>query len=376
MALLHTAFRFAIYDKSKMFGIIAGILFAVVLIGQQLSIFSAMVENMKGLPRHNPDKIWVINPATQSAIQLLNIDIRVGNQLQSFAGVSHVYPIVETAGTVMSSSGTKFSVQIVGLKSPAYVGATSRFTPGTNLNSLINADAVIMDVTDTTLMNLHIGKYLTINDKRVYLSGLSIGMTGFGSLYVITTAERARQLSGLDAHYVNAYLLDIDTAQQSKAAIIASINSKMGHVRALEGRVFSKETLLFMLSTSNIAVSFGMMVLFATVAGFAIVGLTLYSSVNDRIRDYGTIKAIGGSNSFLRKLILLQALMYAIAGFSVSYGLLLLMQMAFAGGRLDVEYPAWLIALLIGITVSISLLSSLIAMRKIVKLEPVEIFRM
>jgi putative ABC transport system permease protein len=360
-----------------MFGIIAGILFAVVLIGQQLSIFSAMVENMKGLPRHNPDKIWVINPLTQSTMQLLNIDVRVGNQLQSFPGVRYVYPIVVVGGTAKSPTGTKISVQIIGLKSPDYVGAAVEFTPNTNLNTLLNADAVIMDVTDTAIMNnMHVGVYFTINDKRVYLSGLSIGMTGFGASYVITTAERARQLSGLDASYVNAYLLDIDTAQQSKAAIISAINTQMGHVRAVEGRVLSTETLFFMLKTSNIAVSFGMMVLFATVAGFAIVGLTLYSSVNDRIRDYGTIKAIGGSNSFLRKLILLQALMYATAGFGVSYGLLLLMQMAFEGGRLNVVYPAWLIALLIGITASISLLSSLIAMRKIVKLEPVEIFRM
>jgi putative ABC transport system permease protein len=43
------------------------------------------------------------------------------------------------------------------------------------------------------------------------------------------------------------------------------------------------------------------------ISGFFIIGLTLYSSAVDRIRDYGTLKAIGATNGYITRLILLQS---------------------------------------------------------------------
>ena len=107
------------------------------------------------------------------------------------------------------------------------------------------------------------------------------------------------------------------------------------------------------------------------IGGFAIVGVTLYASVNDRIRDYGTIKAIGGSNGLIRRLILLQGVLYAGIGFSIAFGILSLTKIGSDDG-----FPAWLVGSLIGVTLFISIVSSLIAMCKITRLEPVQIFRM
>ncbi|MBC8152987.1 MAG: FtsX-like permease family protein [Bacteroidetes bacterium] len=374
-----TAFRFLTYDRSNLAGILAGIVVSVVLVGIELGTFNNMIDNSRGLTKNYPDNIWVVNPKTQSALQLLNLDVRVGRELQSIPGVRQVYPLVMAAGSAKSPKGTKLSVQIIGIQAPAFLGAAKTYTPETNINDLMNEGAVIFDKTELPkLDNMNIGDYLTINDQRVYLSGLSKGLTGFGSSYAITTLERARTLSGLSTDFVNAYFLTLDTAQASKAVIMNRINTDIGkgQVRAVEGQKLGDETILYMLTTSNIVASFLMMVVFSVVGGFAIVGVTLYSSVNDRIRDYGTIKAIGGSNGLIRQLILVQGVLYAVIGFSIAYVLLLLMQWASAGGQLELHYPNWLIGLLIGVTLFISIVSSLIAMRKITRLEPVQIFRM
>jgi ABC-type antimicrobial peptide transport system permease subunit len=47
-----------------------------------------------------------------------------------------------------------------------------------------------------------------------------------------------------------------------------------------------------------------------------------------------------------------------------------------SGGGLELSYPSVLIAGLIIVTLVISIVGSLLALRKITKLEPVEIFRM
>lgn len=372
-----TAFRFVTYDTSNLLGILAGIVVSVVLVGLELGTFNTMIDNSKGLTKNYPDYVWVVNSKTQSALQLQNLDVRVGRELESIPGVHRVYPLVFAAGSARSPKGTKLSVQIIGIQAPAFLGAARRYTPETDINDLINEGAVIFDKTEVPkLDNMKIGEYLTINDQRVYLSGLSMGLTGFGTSNVVTTLERARTLSNLSTDYVNAYLIRVDTTRFTRQAVIDQINTGIGQVRAVEGRTLGSETVRYMLTTSNVVASFLMMVVFSVVGGFAIVGVTLYSSVNDRLRDYGTIKAIGGRNSLIRKLILIQGVLYAVIGFSVAYILLLLMSAVSAGGQMEITYPGWLIGSLIGITCFISIVSSLIAMRKITRLEPVQIFRM
>lgn len=375
--MLKTAFRFLTYDRSNLLGILAGIIVSVVLVGIELGIFNSMAENAKGLTHNYPHYVWVVNPKTQSALQLQNLDVRVGRELQSLPGVQHVYPLVLTTGSAKSPGGTKLSVQILGIQAPEFRGGALSYTPSTNLLDLINEGAVIFDQTDLPkLDNMRIGEHLTVNDQRVYLSGLSRGMVGFGTSYVTTTLERARQLSGLSPNYVNAYLLAVDTTLVSRAAIIRRINVEIPQARAVGGEQLGTETMRYLLTTSNVVAGFLMMVVFSFMGGFAIVGVTLYSSVNDRIRDYGTIKAIGGSNGLLRRLILLQGVLYAGFGFGGAYAVLLLLQLGSAQTGVGLTFPGWLVGMLVFVTVFISLASSLIAMRKITRLEPVQIFRM
>jgi putative ABC transport system permease protein len=377
--MLHTAYRFLTYDKSKMFGILAGIVMSVVLIGQLLGIFNNMTESVRGLALKYGNYVWVISSKTQSVMQLQAIDVRVGRELQSIPGVERAYSIVLASGSAESPKGTKSALQfqIVGVQAPDFVGGSLAYAPGTNLGDLMNEGAVILDrVAVPRMDNIRVGEYFAINNQRVYVSGISIGMTGFGASYAITTIERARKLSGQSTDFVNAYLVAVDTTQTTRQAVADRIQQEIRQVRALEGKTLGAETLRFMLATSNVAVSFGMMVVFALVAGFVIVGLTLYSSVNDRIRDYGTIKAIGGSNGLIRRLILTQAVLYAVIGFGVAFGFLLLIKQALSGGEMEVHYPPLLIVILIAITLIISIISSLIALRKITRLEPVQIFRM
>jgi putative ABC transport system permease protein len=370
------AFYFMKYDISKLLGILFGIVISLFLMGQQLAIFNSMMGSMRGLARTNSEFIWVVNEKTQSAMQLQSLDVRIGRELMSIPGVKEVHPVIVAGGNAKLENGSKLSIQLVGIKEPKFIGAAKKYSPDTNLQELMTEGGVIVDKSDLqTMDNIKKGQHFLINDKRVSIVGMSEGMAGFGSGYVITTLERARVLGNMDNHSVSAFLVQtIDESNQQE--IIGLINSFIPHVKAWTGEDFGAETIANMMQTSNIAASFGLMVIFCVVAGFAIVGLTLFSSVNDRIRDYGTIKAIGGDNAFIRKLILTQATLYAIFGFLVSISLLLGYKALMAGGKLQVNFPAWLIFFLFIISLSISLAGSLFALRKIVRLEPVQIFRM
>jgi len=121
-------------------------------------------------------------------------------------------------------------------------------------------------------------------------------------------------------------------------------------------------------------ISFGSLVIFAVISGFFIIGLTLYSAALDRLTDYGTLKAIGASHAYVSRLIITQALLFALIGYSIALLLLYGFKTGVAKSGLIIQLDFSLCALLLGITLFMSIGGSLFAVFKIRKLEPASIF--
>jgi putative ABC transport system permease protein len=111
------------------------------------------------------------------------------------------------------------------------------------------------------------------------------------------------------------------------------------------------------------------------VVGTVIVGQTIYSSTIDRLKEFGTLKAIGAANRDLYRLIFSQALIYAAAGYVLGMG-------ASAGvARLSttlgspVTVSPALIAGMLFVTVAMCLLASFLSVARITRLEPAMVFK-
>jgi len=122
--------------------------------------------------------------------------------------------------------------------------------------------------------------------------------------------------------------------------------------------------------------SIGSLVIFAVFSGFFIIGLTLYSSAVDRIRDYGTLKAIGATNQYITRLILTQSFLFAVVGFIIAVILLEGFKAGVSNAGLLIKYSIREYTVLFLVTVFISVGSSLFfAIRTIRNVEPAAVFR-
>jgi len=374
--MLREAFKFMWYDKAKLFGILFGIVISVFLIGQQLSILFALLGGVSTLVDNNARYIWVTSNKTQQVAELPNLDLRLGRALYSVPGVRVASPLVVTGAALKFGDGSKATVTLVGAQAPAFRGGPWNVYGG-NAADLLPEGAVAADLFDQKLLNnVQKGERFEINGRRAYLALWTKGIRGFGNAYTFTTIERARLLGGIPTDKASAFLVEWHGGEARRDSVIANINVAIPGVRAWSAAEFSRSSVNVVLRTSGIATSFGLLVAFAIIAGLAIVGLTLYSAVNDRIRDYGTIKAIGGSNALLRRMILSQAALYAVSGFVLAYGLLEGFRLGTSNTGLIIRYPVLLLVFLVVVTLVISVLGSWFALRKITRLEPVQIFRM
>jgi putative ABC transport system permease protein len=125
----------------------------------------------------------------------------------------------------------------------------------------------------------------------------------------------------------------------------------------------------------QLGVSFGTSTSFGLIIGFIIVALSMFSSVIDNLREFGTLKAIGLTNLDLTRMLIVQSVLYAAIGSLVGLGMVGFMAAGISSANLAVIVPHWLVLLTPGVMAVLCMLASLLALRRVRKLEPGMVFR-
>ena len=372
--MFKTAFKFLSYDRPKSIGVVIGIIISVFLVGQQTGIFIFLTRAMSALVDNIEGDLWVVDNRTTNVNALAQIDVRIGRKIESLLGVRKAYPLVIAGGTAKFRGGKSAPVQLIGVDPPHFRGGPWNIVKG-RLVDLVEEGAVSTDIFDAeNLNNPSVGTSFEINGRRVFVALQTRGVRGFGATYVFTTLSRARALGRIPQSKCSAFLVDIEEGADP-ADIRDEINQRIFGVRAWLKRDFSRATVSTILASSGIAFSIGTLILFAAFAGMVIIGLTMYSAAVDRLRDYGTFKAIGADNAYIRNLILGQALFFALTGYSVAILLIEGFRKGIANTGVLFSYSLEIKIGFFIITLLISLGGAVFAMRRIAKLEPASVFR-
>ncbi len=374
--MFSTAFSFIKYDKAKSIGALFGIIISTFLIGQQTGIFLFLLNAMGSLADNSSGDLWVVDNRTTNANALTPIDVRNARQLASIPGVAKVYPVVITGGSARFADGRSAAVQIVGSDAPQFkMGPPSKLLYEGTYTDLIPEGAVSSDVYDSpALANSSLGTVFELNGKRAYIAARSKGVRGFGGVVMYTTLERARYLGNYSLDKVSAILVDV-TPGADVNVVKESINKTLFGVRAWTRPEFAVITKQTVLATTGIAISIGTLLIFAVLSGTIIIGLTLYSAALDRIRDYGTLKAIGASNGYITRLILLQAGMFALIGFTIGYSLVEAFRAGISNAGTIFHFNWPLRAVFFIVTFAICFTGAVFAIRRINSVEPAMVFR-
>ena len=372
--MLKFALQFIKFDKPKSIGVVLGIVISVFLVGQQTGIFLFLTGAMSALVDNTETDLWVVDNQTKNANALGQIDVRIGYQIESLPGVDKAYPVVIGGGLAKFYGGRSAPLQVIGVQPPRFVGGPWRIRQGI-MTDLLEEGAVSVEYFEKqNLNNARVGTEFEINGRRVFAAIETLGVRGFGATFIYTTIARARELTGIPRTMASAFLVNVREGEDA-ALLRDRINNQMFGIRAWTKEEFSKATVSTILSTSGIAFSVGTLIIFAAIAGFFIIGLTMYSAAVDRLRDYGTFKAIGADNSYIRNLILTQALFFSIVGYALAIALIEGFRGGIANSGVFFTYSPVIKISFFLITLFISLGGAFFAMRRIAKVEPASVFK-
>lgn len=378
--MLRTAFKFIKYDRSKSIGVIIGIVISIFLIGQQIGILGFLTGLMGGIienSREDIGQIWVVDNITQNANELGKIDERLVREIRSIEGVENSYPVVAANGLVKFNNGKTASVLLIGSEAPLFVAGPNKtkINKG-SVEDLTLEGAVSAEFFDEKTFDnsVELGNRVEINGKEAFIRVQTKNARGFAGSFFYTTLSKARYFGNYPDTKVSAIAVKVKKGY-NVADVVDNINSTIYGIKAWDAQELKQSTISFITISSNIGTSVGSLVVFAIISGFFIIGLTLYSAALDRIKDYGTLKAIGATNSYVRNLILLQSFIFALIGFSLAFMLLNGFKNGVANAGLVINYSVAEIFGLFLITVFISVGGSFFAIKKINSVEPASVFR-
>lgn len=375
--MLKTAWKFIRYDKAKSIGITVGIVISTFLIGQQIGIFLFLTGAMKALATSVKADIWVTDNKTRDVNQLGKLDISTLRNVQSLPGVALAFPILVTGGAANFQNGTSGNITLIGvdINQLNSVLDSSKIAAG-KVTDLELDGAVSGELYEKSNLgdNVNLGTPFEIDGKRAFFALQTRGFRGFGSSFCVTTLERARYFSNQSSDNISAVLVRVKPGTNADS-VAALINHSIYGVRAWPSKELAASTVQKILSSSGIALSTGTLIIFALISGFFIIGLTMYSSALDRIKDYGTLKAIGAGNGFIRRLILTQAILFAVTGFVIAYLFLEGFRQGVASSGLLFRFsPEEILAIFLTINL-ISMGGASFALKRISRVEPASVFR-
>jgi len=146
-------------------------------------------------------------------------------------------------------------------------------------------------------------------------------------------------------------------------------------VRVLTKDQFVEEERKFQADLS----SAGPIFLMGTVVGF-VVGLLIsyqivYTDLSDQLPQYATLKGIGYGTGYLVRVVIGQAALQALAGYIPAWLLCLLVYKVIGDvALLPLHMTLSLTLLSLGLTLAMCILSALLAIRRVIKADPAEVF--
>lgn len=381
------AIQMLVGDKAKYVGIIIGITFASLLITQQLAIFTGLMTRTYGAITDlgQPD-VWVMDPKVQFIDDIKPLQDTELYRVRGVEGVEWAVPLYKGLLKARLSNGNFQTCNVFGLDDATLIGGPPEMVEG-RLEDLRRADGVIVDeaaaigklarpsaVEGGESEPLRVGDVIELNDNRAIVVGICRVQRTFQSQPVVyTTYSRATRYAPRERKLLSFVLVAAKEGVDPHE-LCARIEASTG--LAAETRDdFKWTTVGYFMKYTGIPINFGIAVLLGFLVGTAIAGQTFYNFTIENLKQFGALKAMGASNGTLLRMILLQALLVGTIGYGLGVGAASLFGLLADNSELAFRLPWQILALTAASVTVICMVSALISIRKVVKLEPAIVFK-
>jgi putative ABC transport system permease protein len=369
------ASRNLFHDKVRLVVTLTGIVFAIILIVVQMALFIGFTGTTSGVIDHSGVDIWVAYKGVPFFEAAIPFSERKLYELLSVPGVANAEKLFVRAGNWKRADGVEQQIILVGFDPVSQYGGPWNVVQG-DVHGLTAADTVFIDRLSREKLGVgDVGATSEINGHRARVVGFTNRIRSFTTQpYVFTSYKNAvRYAGGRDdqAVYVLVKVGEHAEVQDVKRAIAARVDG----VDVYATPEFSMRQRVYWMFTTGAGFGILIAALMGLIVGVVVVSQTIYAATMDHIREFGTLKAIGASNGYLRGVLLRQAVMSAVIGYAIGIGASYALVWFGRDSTVALLLPWQLSASMLILTVGMCGVASLLSISKVMRLEPGMVFK-
>lgn len=366
-------------DKARFGTAVAGLVFAVVLMAVQASIYLGAISSSSLLARRMNGDLWIVPSHASNADFSAPMPSRRRYQALGVPGVERTGRMIVGFSVMRFPTGRQEPLIVVGVDTDH---AWLPIPPELLRIKTTRGRGVVFDERERLRFGQE-GKPLPpevraeLNGHRVFVAGYARDMASFTPTpYVFTSYEAALDFTSLDGDQTVFVMVKCEPGADMEK-VRASLVARMPDTEVLYRDEFARRSARYWVMGTGMGMSLGLMSFLALLVGISIVGQTFVTGVLVKLREYGTLKALGFRNRFVAGVILGQGVIVAIIGYVLgTIGALLISHFAsFGGTAVTMEMTPALLLLLLPLTLAMCTISSLVAAWRVFRLAPAEVFR-
>jgi putative ABC transport system permease protein len=364
-----------LHDRLRFLITVAGVAFAVTLVLVQVGLFLGLLDKATVTIRHATADIWVTSKETPNVDFAHNFPETTVLRVRGVPGVERADNLIVQFMNLQLPSGAEEGALVYALEDFGAWNLPWDVRDG-RARDLRRGDYVLMDRSAVRRYGpFEVGDYREVLGRRFKIIGTTVGAASFTTAPILFMDFRKAQGLAENVRNRTSYIL-VKIAPGSDPEAVAEGIRRVAPYNDVHTRdEWARRSRNYWIVSTGLGMNMGVTVFLGILVGIVVVAQTLYTSAVEHIREFGTVKAIGGSNWQIYRILGEQALIAAVVGFGVGGLLSMAMRPVMASLFLNVAIsPGFAAAVFVG-TVAMCLGAAMLSFRRVAAIDPALVFR-
>jgi len=365
-----------LHDKLRFVITIVGVAFAVTLVFVQVGLFLGLMDNASLTIEQIDADLWVTSHNTPNVDFAHAFPETYVKRVRSVPGIARADNLIVWFMNVSLPNGAVEGTEVYALEDFGSWNFPRGIVEG-DLADLRRGPYMMLDDSAKKRWGAFgVNDYREVLGRRLKIIGRTVDAKSFTTTPLTFMDLRlAQSLNESDLRGNTTYIL-VKLAPGAEAEQVrAEIQRRLPYNDVYTKAEWAKRSRAYWIDSTGLGLNMYITVFLGCLVGIVVVAQTLYTSTMEHIREFGTVKAIGGGNGDIYRILGKQATIAAIAGFGL--GALQAFALRPMMSKIDLKLiiPTPLYLFVFAGAIALCLAAAMISFRKVASIDPALVFR-
>jgi len=374
--MVDLATKSLLHDKLRFVITVVGVAFAVTLVFVQVGLFLGLMDNASLTIEQIDADLWITSHNTPNVDFAHTFPETYVKRVRSIPGVARADNLIVWFMNVSLPNGAVEGTEVYALEDFGGWNFPQGVVEG-DLADLRRGPYMVLDDSAKKRWGAFaVNDYREVLGRRLKITGRTIDAKSFTTTPLTFMDLRlAQSLNESDLRGNTTYILVKLAPGADAETVRAEIRRRLPYNDVYTKPEWAKRSRSYWIDSTGLGLNMYITVFLGCLVGIVVVAQTLYTSTMEHIREFGTVKAIGGGNRDIYLILGKQATIAAIAGFALGALQAFALRPVMSSIDLKLIIPTTLYVIVFAGAIALCLSAAMISFRKVASIDPALVFR-